>query len=57
MESPGLMSGLPENYVLVHYHTFQHVKRAVEQVFAALNRKNGGKQFVLVLGLPKRIRS
>lgn len=57
MESPEIMSGIPKDYILVHYHKFQHIKRAVGQVFAALNTNDGSNQFVLVLGLPEKIRT
>lgn len=55
MEPHGLLSGLSEDYVLVHYHRSQHLKTAVEQVFDALAKNDGGNQFVLVLGLPESI--
>ncbi|OJJ41701.1 hypothetical protein ASPWEDRAFT_179408 [Aspergillus wentii DTO 134E9] len=56
MEEHGIMSGLPNDYALVHFHRFQQIKTATKQVFDALAENGGGNQFVVVLGLPETAR-
>lgn len=56
MEPHGIMTGLPSNYALVHFHRFQQIKTAAKQVLDALVEDTEGNQFIVVLGLPETAR-
>lgn len=56
MEPHGLMSGLPADYLLVHFHRFHQVKAAAKQVFDSLAENQDGNQFIVVLGLSETAR-
>lgn len=56
MEPHGLMSGLPSDYLLVHFHRFHQVKTAAKQVFDALIKNEDGNQFIVVLSLSETAR-
>lgn len=56
MEPHGLMSGLPSDYLLVHFHRFHQVKTAAKQVFDALIENEDGNQFIVVLSFSNTAR-
>lgn len=56
MEPHGLLTGLPADYALVHFHHFEQIQRAAKEVLETLAEKEDGNQYVVVLGLSETAR-
>lgn len=55
-DSWGIMNDLPSDYVRMHYHSISNLRMVVNNVRDILERDGSGNQYILILGLPERMR-